>query len=186
MKAQYIIFCGLIAAMLALTGCPEPDPVHTHTWGAWQETKAPTITAEGEETRTCATCGATETKAIAQLEPEKAQHSPNTPMFADKTATITTTDTFTDTQWNAIVTAIVGKFSTAYNSATAQQKEAYEDVLDQGVTITVEKNPQGYTDYKTVSYTLYVRSDGVNNLNAHTVIVAMATGKDTIDGVTQP
>jgi len=112
----------------------------------------------------------------------KKQNSPNVTMFAGKTATIKSEDTFTTAQWNAIVNAIVNKFSTAYNSVTAQQKEAYEDVLDQGVTVTVEKNPQGYTNYKTNSYTLYVHSDRVNNLDAHKVIVAMATGNGTIDG----
>jgi hypothetical protein len=115
------------------------------------------------------------------VETEKPQHSPNVTMFVQCTATITTNDTFTDTQWNAIVTAIVGKFSTAYNSATTQQQEAYRDVLDQGVTITVEKNPNGYTNYKATGYTLYLRANGVNNLDAHAVIVAMATG----EGVTQ-
>ena len=39
---------------LSLTGCPpEPDPVHEHQWGAWTQTKAPTCTTAGEETRTC-------------------------------------------------------------------------------------------------------------------------------------
>ena len=118
-------------------------------------------------------------------DPEQPQYSPDTPMFAGKTATITTNDTFTDKQWNAIVTAIVGKFSTAYNAAAPNQQAAYESIINQ-VTITVEKNPQGYTNYKVTSYTLYVRADGVNNLDAHTVILAIVTGKGTIDGVTQP
>ena len=36
-----------------------------HTFGEWTETKAPTCTEEGEEARTCETCGLVETQAIA-------------------------------------------------------------------------------------------------------------------------
>lgn len=38
-----------------------------HSWGAWIETKEATTTEAGELTRTCATCGATETKETAKL-----------------------------------------------------------------------------------------------------------------------
>ena len=46
----------------------EPDPTHTHQWGAWTETTPATCTTEGEETRTC-TLDAThqETQPIAAL-----------------------------------------------------------------------------------------------------------------------
>jgi uncharacterized protein YbjT (DUF2867 family) len=60
---------------------------------------------------------------------EKPQDSPNTPMFGGKTATITTTDTFTDKQWNDIVTAIVGKFSAGYNAAATGLKSTFEGVF---------------------------------------------------------
>jgi peptide methionine sulfoxide reductase MsrB len=43
-------------------------PATGHAWGEWTETVAPTYTAEGVETRVCATCGKTETRAIAKLE----------------------------------------------------------------------------------------------------------------------
>ena len=42
-------------------------PALGHDWGAWEETAAPTTTTEGEATRTCNTCGATEKKAIDKL-----------------------------------------------------------------------------------------------------------------------
>ena len=38
-----------------------------HAWGEWTQTKAPTYTEIGEEMRTCAVCGMTETKPIAAL-----------------------------------------------------------------------------------------------------------------------
>ena len=38
-----------------------------HDWGDWKVTKEPTTAAEGQETRTCATCGATETRAVDKL-----------------------------------------------------------------------------------------------------------------------
>ena len=113
-------------------------------------------------------------------EPEKAQHSPNTPMFADKTATITTADTFTDTQWNAIVAAIAGKFVTAYDTLGPNAKKASEDVFDTGVTIIVEKNTDGYTNYKVTGLTLYVSADGVDNLNATDVLSAMINGNNVV------
>jgi len=40
---------------------------HVHQWGEWVVTKAPTETEEGEETRTCALDGTTETRPIAPL-----------------------------------------------------------------------------------------------------------------------
>ena len=38
-----------------------------HKWGEWVVTKEPTTEAEGQETRNCATCGATETRAVDKL-----------------------------------------------------------------------------------------------------------------------
>ena len=46
---------------------PTPtNPPHTHSWGAWKQTKAPTCTTAGEENRTCS-CGATETRIAYAL-----------------------------------------------------------------------------------------------------------------------
>ena len=42
-------------------------PEHVHEWSSWKQTKAPTCTEKGEQTRTCATCGKTETSAIDAL-----------------------------------------------------------------------------------------------------------------------
>lgn len=40
------------------------DEEHTHTYSDWVVTTEPTCTAEGEETRTCTACGATETRPV--------------------------------------------------------------------------------------------------------------------------
>lgn len=40
-------------------------PECEHQWGEWVETKAPTCTEVGEETRTCSVCGETETREVA-------------------------------------------------------------------------------------------------------------------------
>jgi len=134
------------------------------------------------------TCDAAGTPACDCVEEQpKAQHSPDVPMFADKTATITTNDTFTDTQWNAIVTAIVGKFSAAYDVASDNRKNSYASAFESGITIIVEKNPTGYTNYKVTQdgKTLYVRADGVNNLDPVQFILAWNNGVASIDGVQQ-
>ncbi len=38
-----------------------------HSWGGWTTTKEPTTSAEGQQTRTCSVCGATENQSIAKL-----------------------------------------------------------------------------------------------------------------------
>jgi len=55
------------AFTLAIIGCGGDDKsttTHVHEWGEWVQTKAPTVTEEGEETKTCATCGEKETRSI--------------------------------------------------------------------------------------------------------------------------
>jgi hypothetical protein len=66
MKKTMLIALAVAVLVLAFTACKD-EPEHTHEWGAWQETTAPTITADGEETRTCATCGEKEKRTIAAL-----------------------------------------------------------------------------------------------------------------------
>ena len=59
--------------------------VEKHTWGEWKETVKPTYEKEGEETRICSVCGATDKKVVEKLikeekpeEPEKDQSTPGT------------------------------------------------------------------------------------------------------------
>ena len=77
MKTKLFSIIAIIAIIttaiivLAIIGCkPEPEPVtpaHVHQWGDWIVTKDPTTTEEGEQTKTCATCGEKETQPIAKL-----------------------------------------------------------------------------------------------------------------------
>lgn len=45
-------------------------PATGHSYGEWTTTEAPTTTSEGEKTRKCATCGASETSALSKLAEE--------------------------------------------------------------------------------------------------------------------
>jgi hypothetical protein len=61
-----------ICMCMLFAGCKnEPPPpqtaAHTHEWDEWTQTIAPTYTTEGEKTRTCSTCGETETRSIDNL-----------------------------------------------------------------------------------------------------------------------
>jgi hypothetical protein len=132
-----------------------------------------------------------EVEKIVELEKPTSKSSPHEPVFADKTVTFVTGDEFTKEQWNDIVSAIVNKFATAYNEGSDIRKGVYEEVFDssEGITIIVEKNPQGYTNYKTTRPIVYVRADGLDNLNTNNVIMAFVNGRtgDTyIDGVRNP
>ena len=55
---KHFIIVGILAifaiTLIALAGCDNPTgSTHTHQWGAWRQTQAPTCTTEGEETRIC-------------------------------------------------------------------------------------------------------------------------------------
>ena len=57
-KIKQTIVCGFCAAIIVLAfgACDtpaDPPPAHTHQWGEWIETTAPTCTKEGVETRYC-------------------------------------------------------------------------------------------------------------------------------------
>lgn len=78
-----IIIAALLCAFLALgiTGCIIPDiggsgnddengggtTEHVHSFGEWTVTLSPTYTEEGTRTRTCTSCGETETASVAKL-----------------------------------------------------------------------------------------------------------------------
>lgn len=58
---------GEVASYSASHTITIAEPPHTHSWGDWVETKAPTCDEEGEETRTCSGCGETETRPVAKV-----------------------------------------------------------------------------------------------------------------------
>ncbi|MBQ7598284.1 MAG: leucine-rich repeat protein [Clostridia bacterium] len=62
----------------------------THSWGAWAETKAATVDAEGVKTRACTRCGEKETESIPKLD------KPTDPQPTDPTPTDPTTEPETE------------------------------------------------------------------------------------------
>jgi uncharacterized repeat protein (TIGR02543 family) len=74
MKTRLFSIIAIIAIItLGIIACNNGDnnnTTHVHEWGEWVQTKAPTATDEGEETKTCATCGEKETRPIPIAKPE--------------------------------------------------------------------------------------------------------------------
>lgn len=69
MKRNKIMFVIAIVAILAVlfVACDEgTQPEHTHTYGAWTVTTAPTEDTAGSATRACA-CGDVQTTTVAKL-----------------------------------------------------------------------------------------------------------------------
>ena len=60
-----VVCCTVCGAELSRETVPVP--ALGHDWGDWTQTKAPTETEEGEETRSCKRCDATETRTIPPL-----------------------------------------------------------------------------------------------------------------------
>lgn len=91
MKNAFRILCLavlLVAMGLALVACGEqPAPDCAHTFGEWQETKAPTQDTFGEETRTCTKCGHPETRKTDKLAPSLPPVVLDGASFDDKTVT---------------------------------------------------------------------------------------------------
>lgn len=50
------------------------DPMLGHDWSDWEVTKEPTSVEEGEETRVCSRCDATETRPIPKTDPENIEY----------------------------------------------------------------------------------------------------------------
>jgi hypothetical protein len=67
-NCTFVVCLAIIVITFALIACDGGNSAeHTHEWSNWIETKASTVTEEGEETRTCTTCGETETHSISKL-----------------------------------------------------------------------------------------------------------------------
>jgi hypothetical protein len=149
-KCIGIAVIAVIALTVVFASCDNgTTPEHTHTWGAWQETKAPTETAEGEETRTCAACGEKETRPIQKL--------PEQPQFRSEEKTFefggkaTIQGTLLQAEWDNVIDQlpqiINGRYAAATEKGPVQVR--YDNVFNQtGTTITVEKT-QDYANWKT-------------------------------------
>jgi len=169
---------------LSSTGCDNGNntPSHVHEWGDWIVTTPPTTTAEGVETRTCATCGEKETRPIAKL--------PNTDPH-DQTATITLFEgktaiikgNFTDAEWGSGATGIAGKIEAAINAifdlipSEDATKDKWRTAFDRGVKIEVQASPVGYTNWKTIGdgKTIYFSLAATNSANPGNLIAPAIT-----------
>jgi hypothetical protein len=65
----------VVSLLLAVASCDtgggsKTEPAHNHDWGNWIQTTAPTTATEGEETRTCSTCGEQQKQPIDKLPTE--------------------------------------------------------------------------------------------------------------------
>ncbi len=77
-KLNNCLVAGFVEYTCQRIGCTEETDKHyvkvdypkkdSHTWGDWNQTLAPTCTAEGSKTRTCSACGDTETAAVPVIE----------------------------------------------------------------------------------------------------------------------
>ena len=117
--------------------CGDKTDVADHDWGKWQETTPPTITTEGEETRTCNTCEKTETQSIAKL--QEYTYSYPTVNLPSPTLNFQPIDLPTG------ITYILSDDSTTWNSA-----DGFNGVV----------NASSYTPYDEITFTQVFAMDG--------------------------
>ena len=96
-----------------------------HSFGNWEQTKAPTADKEGEETRSCTACGAKETRKVAKLPAIKIKN-----YTSSRTVDYKTTITFTAVVTNPVDGAKVHWFIDGQNKGSGDTytvKEATKD-----------------------------------------------------------
>ena len=138
---------------------PTPTP-HTHSWGAWQQTKEPTCSNYGTETRSCSYCGQTEARTV----PATGNHSWNetTPPTCSaagiKTCAIcgTTENTAAlghdwvhydeEGHWRAVLTCRCGAVFHTYNEWSAHM-DSYLDTAEEGNHTGYESHEEWIIDH---------------------------------------
>lgn len=134
----------------------EPKPTespHVHSWGAWQQTTAPTCGAEGSETRSCSGCAQAETQPVAAT----GNHSwsetaaPTCTAAGSKTCTICgMTESMAalghawvhhdeEGHWRAVLTCRCGAVFYSYDEWSAHM-DSYLDTAEEG-------NHTGFSQY---------------------------------------
>jgi hypothetical protein len=172
-----------ILAIIALTfvfiACGGDKDEHTHEW-EWVVTTPATPTADGLETETCKTCGATNgTRPIAML--PKDQSDTLTNLFGEG-YTATVTGYFSNTEWDGVPTKIENAINGAYAASTGKDRGRIELTFENNnVVIIVEKTTE-YSTYKVVAgnkTTLHVNLDGLDRLQSKIVdaTTAMQNGE---------
>jgi len=176
---HFTVMAFIAIITLAFVTCKD-EPEHTHVWGEWVQIKAPTETEEGEETRTCATCGETETRPIDKLpDVAKAQSETVTGLF-DNDSSFTVTGFMTNAEWNGVADKIADAHTARFDAAGSVAKDRYRRTYTQedGVIIIVEKDAE-YPNYKTIGdgRTMYLNFAILNDESALQAAVAAASLK---------
>jgi hypothetical protein len=198
-KTAIILIIALVLALatfaLSLTGCDNDNntDTHTHEW-EWVETTPATPTADGLETETCKTCGATNgTRPIAHPSPIEFTvtfnfATPGDPVLT-RNATIRdqrTTCGSQNLEQLGIVTiieeAIQGSFDEKANNTPLRNRFRNVFGADEGVTIIVNNPATPYKLKATDKITIYFHfnylqneSDDIQQIIFDT-IAAMNTG----------
>jgi len=176
---------------LSSTGCDNGNntPSHVHEWGDWVVTTPPTTTAEGVETRTCATCGEKETRPIAKLPEQPKDQTATITLFEGKTATVK--GNFTDAEWDGVADKIKTAINGRFVSRIDVVKDVWRTTFSRGVTIIVEASPAGYTNWKTIGdgKTIYLSLAATDTADLDvilgTAIGIVSNNQSMTDGVTQ-
>jgi hypothetical protein len=179
MNMKKTIVCLLAMAVVvlcqSLTACKDDsEPEHTHTWGAFGAPTPATATADSIATRTCATCGATDTQPVAG--------------YRDKTITVTiggvdftakVEGTLLLAEWNSIGSKIEDAINGAYTTATGPTKSRFSVFTGNAVVIVISKAGAKCKVNDGAFKTLNLRLDYLDNAGLQATItsavVAMAT-----------
>jgi len=168
---------AIISLALALTACGNNPDTHTHEW-EWVETAPATPTAEGLETETCKTCGATNgTRPIAKLP------NPNQTAITafGKTATVIGDASIPAEDFNAAV----GKLQEALSAADSEpllsvgMRNGLTAMMGRTITIvTGNAAPESVNKALTVGVD-YLKSSGMNTIA--TALVTLANNGAFVD-----
>ena len=128
-------------------------PATGHDMGAWKQTKAPTCTVDGTETRECAGCGHSETRWIPAM-----GHSHNAvttkPTCTEQgytTHTCTCGDTYVDTYVKALGHSFGAWYETKAPTETEQGEKRRDCVrCDEFETVAVDVQVHNHADWDTV------------------------------------
>ena len=127
----------------ATCGHDVKSDVAAHTWGDWANTTPATVLAEGEDTKTCSVCGATETRPVAKIALEVSTFEEFVAAFAieREAGTPYTIKLTADIAWDQ--EQYPGSTSNGMQAANALVVEADGLTLDLGTHSITGMVPQG-------------------------------------------
>ena len=175
-----ILLVMLVITLALFTACKDNEPEgdgtspHVHDWGAFGTPTPATATADSIATRTCTTCGATDTQPVAG--------------YRDKTITVTfdSTDytakvdgTLLLAEWNSIGSKIEDAINGAYNTATGLPKARFSVFSSNEVVIVVSKTGSKCKVNDGAFKTLNLRLDYLNDVNLQATITSAVTAMAT-------